>query len=47
MQRDKLMLGAGLDYALRDTFDVYFHYDAEIAAEYANHLFFAGFNKKF
>ncbi len=47
MARDKLDLCAGLDYALRDTFDVYIRYDVEIAKEYADYLFFAGFNKKF
>ncbi len=47
MPRDLLDLGAGLDYALRDTFDLYIRYDAEIASNYADSLFFAGFNKKF
>lgn len=47
MARDKLGLGGGLDYALRDSFDVYIRYDVEVAKEYADHLFFAGFNKKF
>ena len=47
MERDKLDLGAGLDYALRDTFDVYIRYDLEVAKEYVDYLFFAGFNKKF
>ncbi len=47
MARDKLLFGAGLDYALEETFDVYFRYDAEVAKEYSAHLFFAGFNKKF
>ena len=47
MERDKLDLCAGLDFALRDTFDVYLRYDLEVAKEYVDYLFFAGFNKKF
>lgn len=47
MARDKMDLGAGFDYALRDTFDVYMRYDVEVAHYYSDYLFFAGFNKKF
>lgn len=47
MARDRLDLGGGVDAALRDTVDVFFHYDVEFAKEYANYLFYAGFHKKF
>jgi len=47
MARDRLDLGGGLDAALRDTVDLFFHYDVEFAKEYANYLFYAGFHKKF
>lgn len=45
--RTLLDFGTGFDYALRDTFDVYMKYDVEIGNNYADYLFFAGFNKKF
>lgn len=47
MARDRLNLGGGVDAALRDSVDLFFQYDVEIAAEYADYLFFAGFNKKY
>lgn len=47
MARDRIDLGGGVDAALRDTVDVFFHYDVEFAKEYANYLFYAGFHKKF
>ena len=47
MARDRLDLGGGVDAALRDTVDVFFHYDVEFAKEYSNYLFYAGFHKKF
>ena len=47
MPRDKADFGVGLDYALRDELDLSIRYDAEIAKEYADHIFFASFNKKY
>ncbi len=45
--RDQIDLGTGLDYALRDTFDVFVKYDVGMAKGYVDYLFFAGFNKKY
>lgn len=45
--RDRMELGGGIQYALRDSFDVYIQYEVEIANSYADQLFYAGFNKKF
>ncbi|MBQ9873386.1 MAG: autotransporter outer membrane beta-barrel domain-containing protein [Thermoguttaceae bacterium] len=47
MGRDRIDVGAGVDFALRDQFDVYLKYDVKLAKEYSGHFFFAGFNKKY